>query len=151
MEMYTEFDYKKVLAILNQLKLEIEDTAKGYAWLEIQTFETKNTNCFNALGELSEVGNFDGSFSLIYCKFFIANSENLDSPLIVFDMGENQCRYCRYFSPLCIHETNKEIIKSVVPTEEKILTPWRHSISLFLSSVKIAIRGKLKPVEVIKV
>ncbi len=129
MRNYSEFDYRKVIAILEQLQYDME-IASIYYKIEIFTFEEIGADNFRALLDFGNVEilmdlNF---FPLIRCCFYLGDN---NIPLFVFHMGETECQVV--FMNEAFGIKNPEIMDITVDVIDQ---SWRDIISLFISRVK---------------
>lgn len=149
MNYYTEFEYKKVLAIIYQLANRVnipENIENGYL-LKVTPFEdySKNDLCFNS-SSLTESESFENVsvFSLIYAEFYM--DTEVHSPSFVFLMGESECKIDLFLN--YNREQNKEFA-SLFPHDESKFSNWRFAVSLFIERINAIISRKIKIQELV--
>lgn len=140
--MYSEFDYKKVLAVLQQLRDEIRNkTTSNYAKLEVATFEEHDYKCFDSLGDLSGKENFrmPKTFSLIFAQLSLGEDGN--EPIFMFYMGQKQC----VLEPIyTFNEDEKVIFKDILPFEEISSSYWDEVLAILIKKTKTIVRKNLR-------
>ncbi len=145
---YTEFDYRKILAILKKLMCYVEENSQNeYYLLSIQTFEDKNSDCIK-LSELEEgkYKNFfqeSEMFSLITAKFYI----DKQGPVLSIYIGEWQCWLkSEYDFSLSEKEDFNKIIPELLNLERKVFEAhdYHQYLLYFCHKISIMINSKLQ-------
>lgn len=109
-------------------------------FLAIETFESKNSQCFSPFGDLFTPKPFDmpKCFALITATAY-ANS---DEPLFMFLMGRKTCEIISFDEP--INDVNKEIFKEVLPFEVKEDESLEKVLSTFIFKIRHIVNNNLK-------
>ncbi len=139
--MYEHLTYLKVLRVLEQLREELKARAMesdqirfeqgNYYQIEIETFEEKSLQCFNAMEDLYEAISFKepDSFSLIYATFCLTT----DSPAFSFCMGQHACKLGEFFVP---DDPKEDLYDEILPINKNEDTSWETVLSSFIKKVR---------------
>lgn len=142
---YSEFDYKKVVAVLSQLMAE-DELNQDKRYLTVSTYEDNGPyDCFNALGDLFEEGDFKvpARFSLVFAQLRIGEEGN--EPMLVFIMGQETCSLGSYYSQW--NEKNKQIFEPIFPLDEVKDPSWEKVLALFIDKIKKIVDKNLALIE----
>jgi hypothetical protein len=131
---YTEFDFKKVLAVLRQLEEDDTVNIEG-RYLTVNHYEEKAPYmCFDALGNLFLENNFhdSGSFLLLYAQVFVGQDGN--GAMLTFSMEQEQCTFSSCYEEWS--DVNKKIFEEIFPLDDVTDQSWEKVLAIFIGKLK---------------
>lgn len=145
MNIYTEFDQKKVVAILKQLEQRVNNEKKygGYYFLKVSEYDNQECNdvCFNSTGDLINEKAFEdpSKFCMVHAEFFMGINHS-NGPVFTFSMGENKCNVELVGD---LFGNDDSVFEKIFPVDVVSLDNWRYVVPLFMERVKHVILNNI--------
>ncbi len=138
-EKYSEFEYKKIRAILKQIEEDVDPDEEQIYSFNISEFEDGVGECLEAMAELDRKETFydPKKFSLIKGSFWVSGG----LPLLHFTMGQSVCTL--EFDET-LEDENLKVFQEILPFETVISPVWEEVIALFIKKIKVVLQKELK-------